>query len=74
MRFRRVDGGIDAIGELVACAYRVASIEDGKAMRRVLLFALVFRFGKPAIIIVLIEVVVLAAYLVGYLAGYVVPQ
>lgn len=32
---------------------------------------LVYRYGKPAIIIVLIEAVAFAAYLVGYLAGVV---
>lgn len=55
---------MDAIGEPVACAYELAPIENGKAMRRVLRRALAFGFGKPAITIVGMKLVALAVYLV----------
>ena len=56
-----------AISGLIARAYGFAPIEDWKTMRRVLMFALAFRFGKPAIVIVGIELVPLAVYLVRLL-------
>lgn len=55
---------MDAIGEPVARAYELAPIENGKAMRRVLRRALAFRFGKPATIVAMIELVKFAIYLV----------
>ena len=55
---------IDAIGGLVARAYELAPIENGKAMRRVLRRALAFGFGKPAVIVVGMVLVGLAVYLV----------
>ena len=58
---------MDAIGELAACAYGLAPVEDWKTMRRVLMFALAYRFGKPAIVIIGIELVALAVYLVRLL-------
>ena len=58
---------MDAIGVLVARAHELAPIEDGKAIRRVLRFAFAFRFGKPAIIMVGMELVALAVYLVRLL-------
>ena len=65
------DGGygrtMDTIGGLVARAYGLAPIEDWKTMWRVFWFALALRFGKPAIVIVGIELVALAVYLVRIL-------
>lgn len=62
------DGGygrtMDVIGEPVARAYELAPIENGKAMRRVLRRALAFGFSKPAIIMVGMELVALAVYVV----------
>ena len=61
---------MDAIGEFVARAHGAASIEDGKtgkAMRRVLRFVFAFRLDKPAIVIVGMGLVALAAYLVRLL-------
>lgn len=55
---------MDAIGEPVARAYELVPIENGKAMRRVLRRALAFGFGKSAIIMVGMELVALAVYLV----------
>lgn len=55
---------MDAIGEPVARAYELVPIENGKAMRRVLRRALAFGFGKLAIIMVGMELVALAVYLV----------
>lgn len=46
-----------------ACSWS-APIEDGRAMRRMLWFALVLRFGKPAIIVVGSKFAKLAIYLV----------
>ena len=58
---------MDAIGVLVARAHELAAIEDSKAMRRVLVRAFAFRFGKHAITIVGMELVALAVYLVRLL-------
>ena len=58
---------MDAISGLVVRAYGFAPIEDWKTMRRVLMFAFAYRFGKPAIVIVEIELVALAVYLVRLL-------
>ena len=58
---------MDAIGEPAARAYEFTPIEEGKIMRRVLVRALAFRFGKPAITIVGMGLVALAVYLVRLL-------
>lgn len=63
--YRKYERAVDALRGLAARAYGVVPIEDWPTLWRVFWFALAYRFGKPAIIIVGIEVVALVAYFVS---------